>query len=66
MHLQRRDVDPRTRTLHVRQSRVTIDNERLTDTPKTDSSIRDDRIPLQLLPLLQQFLDEQVRPEKDA
>lgn len=66
MHLQRRDIDPRTRTLHIRRSRVTIDNERLTDTPKTDSSIRDDLIPLQLLPLLQQFLDEQVRPEKDA
>lgn len=66
MHLQRRGIDPRTRTLHIRRSRVTIDNERLTDTPKTDSSIRDDLIPLQLLPLLQQFLDEQVRPEKDT
>ena len=43
-----------------------MDNERLTDTPKTDNSIRDERIPPQLLPLLQQFLDEQVRSEKDA
>lgn len=64
--LQRRDIDPKTRTLHVRRGRVTMDNERLTDTPKTDNSIGDERIPPQLLPLLQQFLDEQVRPEKDA
>ena len=64
--LQRRDIDPKTRTLHIRRGRVTMDNERLTDTPKTDNSIRDERIPPQLLPLLQQFLDGQVRPEKDA
>ncbi|MCX8648618.1 site-specific integrase [Bifidobacterium sp. B4107] len=64
--LQRRDIDPKTRTLHIRRGRATMDNERLTDTPKTDNSIRDERIPPQLLPLLQQFLDEQVRSEKDA
>ena len=64
--LQRRDIDPKTRTLHIRRGRATMDNERLTDTPKTDNSIRDEQIPPQLLPLLQQFLDEQVRSEKDA
>lgn len=63
--LQRRDVDLKTRTLHIRRGRVTMDSEKLTDTPKTERSIRDERIPPQLLPLLQQFLSEQVlRGEK--
>ena len=64
--LQRRDIDPGTSILHIRRGRGTMDNERLTDTPKTDNSIRGERILLELLPLLQQFLDEQVRTKKVA
>ncbi|AKV55071.1 site-specific recombinase, phage integrase family [Bifidobacterium actinocoloniiforme DSM 22766] len=58
--LQRRDIDLTSRTLHIRRGRVTMDRSKTTDTPKTDRSIRDERIPPQLVPLLQDFLAEYV------
>lgn len=64
--LQRRDIDLTTRTLHIRRGRVTMDQSKMTDTPKTDRSIRDERIPPQLVPLLQDFLTEYVGSEDSA
>jgi integrase len=64
--LQRRDIDLDTRTMHVRRARVTMDESKLIDTPKTESSIRDERIPSQLIPLLRSFLDSYVEAEEKA
>ena len=58
--LQRRDIDLESRTMHVRRGRVTMAGDRYVDTPKTPGSVRDERIPSQLVPLLRMFLDAHV------
>ncbi|MEK0245843.1 site-specific integrase [Bifidobacterium mongoliense] len=58
--LQRRDIDLAECTMHIRRGRVTADSTKLVDTPKTESSIRDERIPSQLVPLIRSFLDNDV------
>lgn len=64
--LQRRDIDLGSRTMHIRRGRVTMDKTKLIDTPKTEHSIRDERIPSQLVPLLRTFLDNDVEGMQDA
>lgn len=64
--LQRRDIDLNTHTMHIRRGRVTADSAKLVDTPKTESSIRDERIPSQLVPLIRSFLDNDVDQGDDA
>jgi integrase len=64
--LQRRDIDLAECTMHIRRGRVTADSTKLVDTPKTESSIRDERIPSQLVPLIRSFLDNDVDEASDA
>ncbi|MCI1217959.1 tyrosine-type recombinase/integrase [Bifidobacterium crudilactis] len=58
--LQRRDIDLNTRTLHIRRNRSTEDPDSKIGTPKTSRSVRDARIPSQLVPLLDHFLKRHV------
>lgn len=64
--LQRQDINLETRTMHIRRGRVTADKTKLVDTPKTENSVRDERIPTQLVPLLRGFLDNDVEKTQDA
>ena len=64
--LQRKDIDLDFRVMHIRRGRVTMDKAKLTDTPKTENSVRDERIPSQLIPLLRTFLDADVDDGKGA
>lgn len=64
--LQRNDINLDTRTMHIRRSRVTMDSQRLTDIPKTSGSVRDERIPSQLIPLLRTFMEEYVDAAGDS
>ncbi|MFT8638703.1 tyrosine-type recombinase/integrase [Bifidobacterium sp.] len=59
--LQRRDIDLNTRTLHIRRNRSTEDPDSKIGTPKTNRSVRDERIPSQLIPLVEQFLNRHVQ-----
>lgn len=58
--LQRRDIDLNTRTLHIRRNRSTEDPDSKIGTPKTSRSVRGERIPSQLLPLLDHFLKRYI------
>lgn len=62
--LRRKDLDLETLTLHVRGSRKTI-GKQLVGKTKTPKSVRDEDIPPQLKPSLQQLLS-QVAPSPDA
>jgi integrase len=64
--LQRKDIDLDSRVMHIRRGRVTMDKAKLTDTPKTENSVRDERIPSQLILLLRTFLDADVDDGKGA
>lgn len=53
--LQRKHIDLRTRMLHVRQSRMYM-GESMVGGTKTESSVRDERIPDALIPIIEQHL----------
>ncbi|KFI97867.1 tyrosine-type recombinase/integrase [Bifidobacterium stellenboschense] len=63
--LRRRDIDLKNLTLHIRASRKTMDKTALTGKPKTANSVRDEAIPPQFAPLLNDLLD-QIPDDPDA
>ncbi|MFT8787404.1 MAG: site-specific integrase [Bifidobacterium psychraerophilum] len=63
--LQCRDIDPNTRTLRIRSNRSTEDRDSKIGIPKTSRSVRGERIPSQLVPLLDHFLKRHV-PSTDT
>ncbi|MCO6558468.1 MAG: site-specific integrase [Bifidobacterium sp.] len=64
--LKRKDIDMERHLMHIRRGRVTMDRSKVTDTPKTENSIRDETIPPQLIPQLESFLDEYGIVEPDS
>lgn len=64
--LQRGDIDFAHRILHIRRGRLTEDPDSKIGPPKTANSIRDVKIPPQLIQPLHDFLDDHVEDGDDA
>ncbi|RYQ67051.1 tyrosine-type recombinase/integrase [Bifidobacterium pseudolongum] len=64
--LQRGDIDFEHRILHIRRGRLTEDPDSKVGPPKTANSVRDIKIPPQLIQPLRDFLDDHVDDTDDA
>lgn len=64
--LQRGDIDFAHRILHIRRGRLTEDPDSKIGPPKTANSVRDVKIPPQLIQPLRDFLDDHVEDGDDA
>lgn len=64
--LQRGDIDFARCILHIRRGRLTEDPDSKIGPPKTANSVRDVKIPPQLIQPLHDFLDDHVEDSDDA
>lgn len=60
--LRRQDVDLKRARVHIRRGVVSIDGERIADSPKTEAGARTISIPPHLLPLVQEHLARFTQP----